>query len=200
MLLAQGCTALWPPARPENLDATALSAHEIELTWTCDDEEPWYDTDAPYVDYAVYRDGRVVAYNGDLGYIDGGLAPDTQYCYRVRSYWADNFYDWIFPLESGKSNEACARTYPLGSVSGTVTLDGAGLAGVLVEISASLSGQPLAGTTTGPAGQYAFPDLEENGYLITPTLAGYTFSPDYRSVQIRYWDVSGQDFTAVPEP
>ncbi len=202
--LALGCANLIDPARPENLRATALSSHEIELTWTCEDEESgwWFfgDEDETPVSYIVYRDGREVADVSDPGHTDSGLEPDTLYCYRVSSYWDDLLTSWIYQVESSRSEEDCARTYPAVSLSGTVTLDGTGLEGVLVEISASYSGQASASSITGPAGRYFFPDLGHYTYQVTPSLEGYSFTPSQRSVTVRNNDVTGQDFTAYRIP
>ncbi len=79
------------------------------------------------------------------------------------------------------------------SLSGRITADGRGLAGVTV----TLSGEASATTTTDNGGGYSFSGLKTGSYLITPAKEGYTFSPLNRSVTISNRDVWDQDFTAV---
>ena len=64
------------------------------------------------------------------------------------------------------------------SILGVVTLSGNGMAGVTV----SLSGAGSATTTTDAGGFYSFTGLVDGSYVVTPTLAGYDFSPFYRTV------------------
>jgi hypothetical protein len=66
---------------------------------------------------------------------------------------------------------------PLGStynISGQVTYNGDGLAGVTLSLSEGESGS----VTTGSGGTYSFSGLPGGAnYLVTPTLAGYSFTP-----------------------
>jgi hypothetical protein len=66
---------------------------------------------------------------------------------------------------------------PLGStynISGQVTYNGNGLAGVTLSLSEGESGS----VTTGSGGTYSFSGLPGGAnYLVTPTLAGYSFTP-----------------------
>jgi hypothetical protein len=48
-------------------------------------------------------------------------------------------------------------------------------------------------------GNYAFPNLEFGSYAITPTLAGYAFSPPNRQVSLPH-DWQGQNFVILPSP
>jgi len=204
LIFSAGCTNLIPPDRPRNVDATALSQYEIGVTWTCIDEE-YYDIfgtqygDA--VSYPVYRDGRLVADVGDPGYDDGNLSPDTLYCYRITSYWDENIYDWIFHQESDKSQEVCAWTYPLNTISGTVTLSGAGFEGVNVELISSIGFPTVLGTTTtATGGGYSFTGLENYGYIVAPSMAGYVFTPGQYQFNLVNQDAFGVDFLATASP
>ena len=79
------------------------------------------------------------------------------------------------------------------SISGTITKNGSPLAGVSV----ALSGTSSATTTTNASGQYTFGTLTSGGnYLVTPTLAGNTFEPNYRSYTNVTSNVTNADFTA----
>ena len=77
------------------------------------------------------------------------------------------------------------------SVSGTITLNGQPLAGVTVS-----DGNGHA-AVTDDAGHYTLAALPPGAYTLTPTLAGYGFSPSSRSVNVTNADVVGADFSAT---
>jgi hypothetical protein len=77
------------------------------------------------------------------------------------------------------------------SLSGTVS--GATASGVTV----TLGGAASATTTSGAGGTYTFAGLANGSYTVTPSLAGYTFTPSSRSATVSGADVTGQDFSAV---
>ena len=54
-------------------------------------------------------------------------------------------------------------------------------------------------TTTDANGYYAFTNLPNGSYIITPGKTGYTFTPASRTVTITDSDVSEQDFEAIEE-
>ncbi len=204
LILSSGCSNIFSPDRPRNVDATALSQHTIQVTWTCDDEEYydlWGNQHGDAVSYSVYRDGSLVADVGDLDYLDRNLSPDTLYCYRITSYWDEDVFDWFFLQESGKSQEACAWTYPLNTISGTVMLSDDGFEGVYVELVRS-TGFPavLATTTTDSGGDFSFTDLENFQYTVAPSMAGFMFTPGQYQFNLVNQDAAGIDFSAVPSP
>jgi hypothetical protein len=84
-----------------------------------------------------------------------------------------------------------AATY---RISGTVS--GAVRAGVTI----SLSGAATGSATTDAGGAYSFSGLSNGGYTVTPTLAGYTFSPVSNSVTVNGVDVTAAGFTATAVP
>ncbi len=84
---------------------------------------------------------------------------------------------------------ASPATYTL---SGTVT--GAAVSGVTV----TLGGAASAVTTTDGAGQFSFPGLGSGTYTVTPTLAGYAFSPASMTVGIGGASVGGLTFAGSP--
>ena len=53
-----------------------------------------------------------------------------------------------------------------------------------VELTISLGGGATASTTTDASGRYGFTGLANGTYVVTPTLAGYTFAPASRTVII----------------
>jgi hypothetical protein len=81
-----------------------------------------------------------------------------------------------------------ASTY---TISGTVTGDV--LAGVTITV---LYDSVLGDTTTNTSGNYTFSGLINGTYTVTPSKAGYTFSPSSTPVIISDADVTGVNFTA----
>lgn len=102
-----------------------------------------------------------------------------------------------FPSNDPDTPELTVNLYGTGVVytmSGKITLWGIGLSGVTV----NLTGTSWATTTTNANGDYIFTGLSNGGYTITPSLAGYTFTPLFISITISDANVTGQNFTATP--
>jgi hypothetical protein len=76
----------------------------------------------------------------------------------------------------------------LSSISGN-----AGIAGATV----TLSGDASASTTADGSGNYSFGSLLNGSYTVTPSLAGYTFSPTSISFSINSASVAGVNFVAT---
>lgn len=83
------------------------------------------------------------------------------------------------------STQAPTQTW---SISGTLGQAGSG-------VSMSLTGPSSAVVSTDAAGNYTFTGLANGTYTVTPSKAGYTFSPVNRSVTISSANRTGQDFT-----
>ena len=66
---------------------------------------------------------------------------------------------------------------PCPAISGQVTLSGNGLSGVALTLSGSESGS----ATTNSSGDYSFAVPAGGNYTVTPSLAGYTFTPPSQS-------------------
>src|SRR6266849_3114874 len=96
-------------------------------------------------------------------------------------------------LVSGQSSSASAspQTY---SISGTINPVTGG-SGATV----TLGGAANATTTANSSGIYTFTGLANGAYAVTPSLTGYTFSPSTQSVTVNGANVSGVNFTAVPQ-
>ena len=75
--------------------------------------------------------------------------------------------------QSGSVNFTATGTC---TISGQITLAGAGLSGVTVTLSGGPGGTTIPPAVTGANGQYTFTGLFASSYTITPSLAGYTFS------------------------
>lgn len=87
---------------------------------------------------------------------------------------------------------------PLGdmSISGTVKDQAdAPVAGVTM----TLAGAASKTVVTDASGNFTLSDLTDGSYTVTPSLAGYTFSPDNRNVTIRGVSVAAQNFAGAPE-
>jgi len=76
------------------------------------------------------------------------------------------------------------------SISGRVTAGGLALSGVTV----SLSGAASKTATTNASGDYTFTIVGNGSYTVTPSRAGYSFTPVNRSVTVNGANVTGQDF------
>ena len=81
-----------------------------------------------------------------------------------------------------------ATTY---SISGTVTLDSAGLSGVTVSAGAGHT------ATTASDGTYTITGVPDGTYTVTPSLTGYTFTPASQSVTVSGANQPGKDFAAM---
>ena len=77
------------------------------------------------------------------------------------------------------------------SISGTVSGDVQ--AGVTVRLSGASSGSAV----TNSSGNYSFAGLANGSYVVTPSLAGYSFTPNSRPVTIHNANVTGVNFTAA---
>ena len=92
-----------PPAAPSNLKATAISASQINLTWT--------DNSPNETGFHIFRSTNGTTFtqvgtvgSGVTGFPDTGLQRNTKYYYRVRAFDANG--------ESADSNTISARTKP----------------------------------------------------------------------------------------
>jgi inhibitor of cysteine peptidase len=79
---------------------------------------------------------------------------------------------------------------PTFSISGTVTQNGAGLAGVTVSAGGSFA-------TTAANGTYTIPGLSSGNYTVTPSRSGFTFMPASQNANVAGANVGGVNFTAT---
>ena len=90
---------------------------------------------------------------------------------------------------------ATASVAPAHGISGSVTNQES--AAVLAGAVLNLSGASTASTATDPSGTYAFSGLLDGSYTVTPSLAGYVFSPASIGVSVNGGDVTGQNFAST---
>ena len=171
-----------PPSTPTNLNATAATTSQINLSWTGSTDN------IGVAGYKVFRNGTLITTTLDTVFSDTGLTADTLYTYTVSAYDASgNVSDKSSP-DSATTNPSVTPTY---SISGTVS--GAVTSGVTI----ALSGTSSKSTTTDSSGNYSFSGLANGSYTVTPSKTGYTFSPTSRSVTVNNANVTGQNFTAT---
>ncbi|MEM4248476.1 MAG: carboxypeptidase regulatory-like domain-containing protein, partial [Candidatus Nanoarchaeia archaeon] len=96
--------------------------------------------------------------------------------------------------QTGKNFIASAVQPGTYSISGTIAGDIQ--QGVLLR----LSGNTSATTTSGADGNYTFANLANGTYTVTPSLAGYTFTPSKITVTLSNANQTGKDFTATESP
>jgi len=87
-----------------------------------------------------------------------------------------------------------AAAFQTFSISGTIS-PAAGGSGATV----TLSGAANASTTANSSGNYTFTGVANGNYTVTPSFAGYTFTPVNRSVPINGANVSAVNFTAAAQ-
>ena len=66
-----------PPSTPDNLQATAISASQIDLSWDASTD------DVGVTGYMIYRDGTQIDTTASSTYQDTGLSASTSYMYTV---------------------------------------------------------------------------------------------------------------------
>ena len=77
------------------------------------------------------------------------------------------------------------------SITGTVS------GGVDENVTITLSGAESNVTTTDTSGNFSFSGLDNGSYILTPSLANYTFSPASISLSINSAGSSGNNFTSI---
>ncbi len=95
---------------------------------------------------------------------------------------------------SGQNSTASSPPPQSYSISGTIspTAGGSGAA-------VTLSGAAAATTTANSAGNYTFTGLANGTYAVTPSLTGYTFSPNSQAATVNGANVTGINFAATAQ-
>ncbi len=87
-----------------------------------------------------------------------------------------------------------AAANPTFNISGTVSPTAGGSGATL-----TLSGAATTTTTANSAGNYTFSGLANGRYAVTPSKAGYTFSPTSQAATVNGANITGLNFTATAQ-
>jgi len=185
-------TDLTPPSAPGNLVASA-TANAVALSWTAATKSSG---DGIVAGYRVYRSGLQIADvavdSGNAAspsYFDNTAKANTTYSYLVKAY------DHPGNL-SAASNEVTVITPDqvpnTNTITGKVTVNGIGLAGVTVTV----TGTGVGSLSTDANGNFSVPVLY-GSYTVTPSLQGYLFTPASKAVTVNSASVPSQEFSAV---
>jgi antitoxin component YwqK of YwqJK toxin-antitoxin module len=166
------------PSPPPNLAATATSG-SVTLTWGAATDN------VGVTAYYVYRNGVFISATSKLTYIDTPVKPATAYTYTVKARDAAG--------NNSDGSTVDVTTLPILTISGKITSNGSALSSVFVAISGSGSGVAV----TDANGNFTFTGLRAGSYTITPTLAGFAFTPVSRPVVVATANITGIDFNAV---
>src|SRR5262249_30951893 len=102
-----------------------------------------------------------------------------------------------FALVAGSS--ACGDS-PSGGNSSTFTISGAVSGAIADGVLITLSGSITGTTTTAGGGLYSFSSLTNGNYTLTPSKAGYSFTPASIAVTVNGGNITGQNFPATAPP
>ena len=100
----------------------------------------------------------------------------------------------MITLMAGCSSGGSGSTPTTFAISGTVS--GVVAANVTINLASGVTNS----TTTASDGTYSFTGLGNGTYTVTPILKGYTFSPINQVVTISGANITGQNFTSIPQP
>jgi hypothetical protein len=95
---------------------------------------------------------------------------------------------------SGQNTRPATPTTQTYSISGTITPSPGGSGATI-----TLSGATSATTTSDSSGNYSFTGLANGTYTVTPSNAGYTFSPISQVAAVNGVNVAGLNFTATAQ-
>ena len=93
-------------------------------------------------------------------------------------------------------SSAPSQDFTATAVVSTFKISGTMLGGARAGMTITLSGTPDRTAVTDASGNYAFTGVANGTYTLTPSLAGFTFSPVDRTVLVSGADLTGRDFTA----
>ncbi len=117
---------------------------------------------------------------------DGIDGPDGVYAYASTTAFPNQTY-----LSSNYWVDVLFTPGTTHSISGTIS--GAGAPNATVR----LSGSANAVTTADSAGNYTFPGLANGNYWVTPSQAGYAFTPGVQALTLLGADLTGVNFGTV---
>ena len=175
------CAALTQPT----LTATAGSG-QVSLSWGAitNATRYWIFRNEISATAGMMKIAEVTA----TSYTDTLVSAGVTYYYTVMPLTASN--SCFGAMASVKNATPTGGTTTTYSISGTVTLNSAGLSGVTISAGSTTA-------TTDTSGNYTLTGLANGTYTVTPSKSGYTFSPTSTSVTISSANVTGKNFTAT---
>jgi surface antigen len=144
---------------------------------------------------SVNTDGSITVTESNL---DCDLTSVSDFLWRHRTIYPPVIDPAATP-ECVKFSDFIHMPYPLYAISGNVTFNGGGLAGVtmtLTSMTNTSNGTHEVPVQTGSDGTY-FIHAATNHYTLTPSMSNYTFVPTSISVPVNNANVTGQNFTAT---
>jgi antitoxin component YwqK of YwqJK toxin-antitoxin module len=172
-----------PPSAPPNLAATATTG-SVTLTWGAATDN------VAVTEYYVYRNGVfIIAIPASmLTYEDKTVNSGTPYTYSVTAR------DKVGNISAASTVDVSTLPILIYTISGKITSNGS----ALPLVSVAISGASSDVVATDVNGNYTFIGKLAGSYTITPTLAGFAFTPVSRPVVVATANITGMDFTAVP--
>jgi inhibitor of cysteine peptidase len=143
-----------------------------------------------------YGGNNSVTTNGSGAYTISGVANGSYTLTPSLAGYTFNPTSQTITVSGGNAAQnftATAIPSSTYSISGTITLSGAGLAGVTVACSAGSA-------TTNGSGAYTITGAASGSYTLTPALAGYTFTPTTLPAAVNGANLTGENFTATINP
>ena len=179
-----------PPNPPTGLVlATPATSTTVVVSWNVS-------TEADLGGYRVFRDGSQIADVAKAqNFSDVSVSGGTTYSYTVKAYDTNGNVSGASSPLAVTTPAAIPNTY---SISGSITLNGAGLSVVSVTVVNLSDSTQTQTAVTDVNGNYFAGALPPGTYSITPVVTGFTvFTPGSRVLTVSNANVAGQDFTAV---
>ena len=181
------------PSVPINLSAIAASSSLVTLTWSASTD------DNAVAGYLLYRATGTGAYmlidavGTAVTYSDITAAQGTTYSYKVVAFDAAHNF-------SAASSTVAVTTPVLVTpgdsqqytLSGKVTYNGTGVAGVVLTI----IGTGYGSTISDASGNYTFSQVVNGSYSISAALAGYAFTPASLSFSVTGSSITNLNFVS----
>jgi chitodextrinase len=149
------------PTTPTNLAGTAVSATQINLTWTAATDN------VGVASYTVYRNGATAGTTSGTSWSDTGRTGSTTYSYTVVAVDAAGNAG---PMSGTVSVTTSAAT-TTGAIGGTVTSKSNGAPLANVKISITVNGVKQSYSTSS-SGTYSIPGLPAASYTLTFSVKG----------------------------
>ena len=101
------------------------------------------------------------------------------------------------PVRHGEWSSVASQDFTATAIVSTFRISGTMLGDARAGVTITLSGTPDRTAVTDASGNYAFTGVANGTCTLTPSLAGFTFSPVNRTVVVSGADLTGLDFTAL---